>query len=341
MTAVLDTDSEVLGYGRAINQALREEMQRDSRVWIMGQDVGRMGGVFGLTRGLLEEFGAARVRDTTINETFIVGAAAGAAISGTVPVVELQFADFLLTAADEVFHKLAKWRYVHGGLLRLPVVVRAPTGILGGAGAEHSQSLEALCMHVPGLKVVLPSTPADAKGLLKTAIRDPNPVIFFEHKGLYRRKGPVPRSPDYVVPFGQAAIRRHGNDLTVIATSMMVERALAAAEKLAAEGISVEVIDPRTLVPLDMATILGSVLRTHRALIVHEAVRTGGAGAEIAARIMEEAFYALEAPVWRLGAVDSPIPQDPELEELCVPQAEGIADAIRALMRCGQAGDAN
>lgn len=321
-----------INYGKAINQALAEEMRRDPRVWVMGQDVGRMGGVFGITRGLLDEFGPDRVRDTAINETFIVGGAAGAAMTGTIPVVELQFADFLLTAADEVFHKLAKWRYVHGGKLSLPVVVRAPTGILGGAGAEHSQSLEAMCMHVPGLKVVLPATPADAKGLLKTAVRDPNPVIFFEHKGLYRLKGEVPEDPEFLVPLGHAAVRREGDVVTVVATGLMVHRALEAAEVLSAEGIQIEVIDPRTLVPLDMDTILSSVQKTGRALIVHEAVRTAGAGAEIAARIGEEAFFALDAPVWRLGAVDTPIPQDPELEQLCIPQVDGIVEAVRSLV---------
>jgi pyruvate dehydrogenase E1 component beta subunit len=324
-------EQETINYAHAINAALAEEMRRDDRVWIMGQDVGRMGGVFGVTRGLCDEFGSARVRDTTINETFIVGGAAGAAIAGTIPVVELQFADFLLTAGDEVFHKLAKWRYVHGGHFTLPVVVRAPTGVLGGAGAEHSQSLEAICMHVPGLKVALPATPADAKGLLKTAIRDPNPVIFFEHKGLYRVKGEVPSDPEFLVPFGQAAVRRHGDALTVVATGLMVSRALDAAERLSADGLEVEVIDPRTLVPLDMETILASVQRTGRALIVHEAVRTAGAGAEIAARIQEEAFFALDAPVWRLGAIDAPIPQDPNLEQLCIPQTETILTAMREL----------
>ena len=323
---------KTINYGWAINAALAEEMRRDERVWMMGQDVGRMGGVFGITRGLFDEFGPQRVRDTTINEAFIVGGAAGAAMTGTIPVVELQFADFLLTAADEVFHKLAKWRYMHGGKLSLPAVVRAPTGVLGGAGAEHSQSLEAMCMHVPGLKVVLPATPADAKGLLKTAIRDPNPVIFFEHKSLYRVKGEVPTSPDFLVPFGQAAVRRRGDALTVVATSLMVGRALEAAEQLAADGHEVEVIDPRTLVPLDMDTILESVQKTGRAMIVQEAVRTAGAGAEIASRINEDAFFALDAPVWRLGGTDTPIPQDPELEQLCIPQVDGIAAAMRELI---------
>jgi pyruvate dehydrogenase E1 component beta subunit len=328
----LASGMSVINYSMAINHAMAEEMRRDDRVWLLGQDVGRMGGVFGVTRGLFEEFGPLRVRDTAINETFIVGAAAGAAMTGTIPIAELQFADFMFVAADEVFGKLAKWRYMHGGKLSLPAVVRVPTGLLGGVGAEHSQSLEALCMHVPGLKVVLPSTPADAKGLLKTAIRDPNPVMFFEHKGLYRVKGEVPDDPEFLIPFGLAAIRRRGSALTVVATGMMVDRTLSAAEMLSSEGHEVEVIDPRTLVPLDMDTILESVQRTGRAMVVQEAVTTAGAAAEIASRIHEELFFALDAPVWRLGAIDSPIPQDPILEQLCVPQVEGIASAMRELI---------
>lgn len=324
--------AEAISYAGAINQALREEMRRDERVWMMGQDIGRMGGVFGVTRGLLEEFGTGRVRDTTINETFIVGAAAGAAISGTVPVVELQFADFMLIAGDEIFHKLAKWRYVHGGAFTVPVVVRLPTGVIGGAGAEHSQSLEALAMHVPGLKVVLPATPADAKGLLKTAIRDPNPVLFFEHKGLYREKGLVRVDDELLVPFGEAAIRRPGSTITVVATGMMVGRALEAAESVSLEGIELEVIDPRTLVPLDIDTIIASVEKTSRAIVVHEAVRTAGAGAEIAAQIQEKAFFSLDAPVWRVAGTDTPIPQDPQLEQLCIPSVADIEAAARALV---------
>jgi pyruvate/2-oxoglutarate/acetoin dehydrogenase E1 component len=328
-----EAETKVIGYAWAINAALAEEMRRDERVWMMGQDVGRMGGVFGVTRGLIDEFGPERVRDTTINETFIVGGAAGAAMTGTIPVVELQFADFLFIAADEIFHKLAKWRYVHGGKLSLPVVVRLPSGVVGGAGAEHSASLEALAMHTPGLKVALPATPADAKGLLKTAIRDPGPVLFFEHKGLYRVKGPVPVSDEHLVPFGQAAVRRTGGSLTIVATGLMVGRALDAAEQLSAEGIEAEVIDPRTLVPLDIETIIASVEKTSRALVVHEAVRTAGAGAEIAAQISERAFFSLDAPVWRLGAIDTPLPQDPELEQLCIPSVGEVAAAARELMR--------
>jgi pyruvate/2-oxoglutarate/acetoin dehydrogenase E1 component len=237
-----------------------------------------------------------------------------------------------MIAADEIFHKLAKWRYMHGGKLTLPVTVRLPTGVLGGAGAEHSQSLEVIAMHIPGLKVALPATPADAKGLLKTAIRDQSPVLFFEHKGLYRVKGEVPVSDEHLVPFGQAAVRRLGNDVTVVATGLMVGRALEAADRLAERGIEATVIDPRTLVPLDMETIVASVRRTSRAIIVHEAVRTAGAGAEIAARIQEEAFFALDAPVWRLGALDTPLPQDPELEQVCLPSVTDIEAAVGELL---------
>jgi pyruvate dehydrogenase E1 component beta subunit len=330
--AAATTEAPQLGYARAINQALAEEMRRDELVWMLGQDVGPMGGVFGVTRGLFDEFGAGRVRDTSLNETFIVGAAVGAAMTGTIPVAELQFADFMMIAGDEVFHKMAKWRYMHGAKLSVPMVLRLPTGVLGGVGAEHSQSLEALGMHFAGLKVALPATPADAKGLLKTAIRDPNPVLFFEHKGMYRVKGPVPEDPEFLVPFGEAAVRRAGTSATVVATGLMVPRALGAAEALAADGIELEVIDPRTLVPLDMETIVASVEKTGRALVVHEAVRTAGAGAEIAARIQEAAFFALDAPVWRLGALDTPIPQSPDLEQLVIPDRAQIEAAARELV---------
>jgi acetoin:2,6-dichlorophenolindophenol oxidoreductase subunit beta len=321
----------VTSYSRAINEALAEEMRRDPRVFMMGQDIGKLGGVFGLTRGLQEEFGPQRVRDTAINETFIVGGAAGAALGGMIPVVELQFADFLLTAADEVFHKLAKWRYMHGGQFTMPVVVRLPSGVVGGAGAEHSQSLETMAMHVAGLKVAVPATPADAKGLLKSAIRDPNPVLFFEHKGLYRVKGPVSESPDTLVPFGSARIARAGTNLTIVATGLMVGRALEAAEQLTARGIDAEVIDPRTLVPLDIETVVASVEKTHRLMVVHEASRTAGFGAEISAQVQERAFFSLDAPVWRVCGTDTPIPQDPDLEQACIPSTDEIVAAALAL----------
>jgi pyruvate dehydrogenase E1 component beta subunit len=307
-------------------------MRRDERVWMMGQDIGRMGGVFGVTRGLLDEFGPQRVRDTAIVETVIAGGAAGAAMTGTIPVVELQFADFMFIAGDEIFNKLAKWRYEHGGKLTLPAVVRLPMGIVGGAGAEHSACPEALLWHTPGIKVVLPSSPADAKGLLKTAIRDPNPVAFLEHKFLYRVKGEVPVDPEFTVPFGQAAVRREGGDVTIVATGLMVPRALEAAERLAAHGIEAEVIDPRTLVPFDDETIVASVQKTAKVMVVHEAPKTGGAGGEIAARIQEQAFFALDAPVYRLGGLDVPVPQDPELEQLVIPSVDAIEAMARDLV---------
>ena len=330
MTELL-VETEELTYAQAINHALAEEMRRDERVWLMGQDIAVMGGVFGVTRHLLDEFGPARVRDTAIVETFIVGGAAGAAMTGTIPVVELQFADFLFIAGDEVLNKLAKWRYMHGGKLELPVVVRAPMGIVGGVGAEHSQCPEAMLLNTPGLKIVLPSSPADAKGLLKTAIRDRNPVIFLEHKGLYRVKGQVPTDTEFLVPFGQASVRREGVDLTVIATGMMVDRSLEAAENLALEGIDVEVIDPRTLVPFDMETIARSVEKTSKVVVVHEAPRTGGAGGEIAARIQEELFFSLDGPVVRVAGADTPVPQSPILEQVVIPSVEVIAEAVRKL----------
>ncbi len=320
-----------ISYSRAINAALAEEMRRDERVFVMGEDVGAMGGVFGVTRGLSDEFGPSRVRDTGITETYIVGGAAGAAIAGLVPVVEMQFADFLFTAADEIFHKLAKWRYMHGGAFTLPVVVRLPTGVGVGGGAEHSASLVALCMHTPGLMVVMPATAADAKGLLKAAIRDPNPVMYFEHKSLYRTKGDVPDDPDAIVELGRAAVRREGGDLTIVATGLMVGRSLEAADALAAEGIEACVIDLRTLVPLDNDTVLASVHRTGRAMVVHEAVKVAGAGAEIAAQIQERAFFSLDAPIWRVAGTPTPIPQDKQLEQLCIPAVDEIVDAGRQL----------
>jgi pyruvate/2-oxoglutarate/acetoin dehydrogenase E1 component len=333
MRAAVDTPLRNQKYGRAITDALAEEMARDERVFVMGQDVGAHGGVFRVTKGLLEQFGPDRVRDTAIVETFLVGAAAGAAITGLRPVVELQFADFLLVAADELFNRLPKWRYMHGGQTRMPVVVRLPTGISGGAGPEHSQSLEAMAMHVPGLRVAVPATPADAKGLLKSAIRDDNPVLFFEHKALYFTSGPVPNGPEELVPFGRAEVRRPGTDCTVVAYGLMVPRCLEAAEALAVRGVSAEVIDLRTLAPLDIDTALGSVERTARAVVVHEACRTGGAGAEIAALIQERAFYSLDAPVARIAGADLPIPQNPALEQHCIPSVEGIVARVEALVR--------
>ena len=322
---------EDITYAWAINHAIAEEMRRDERVFLMGQDVGRMGGVFGVTRGLHDEFGSERVRDTTIVENFLAGSALGAALGGLRPIVEVQFADFLILAGDEVMHKLAKWRYMHGGVLRVPVVIRAPMGVQGGVGAEHSQSPEALFWHTAGLKIAVPSTPADAKGLLKSAIRDDDPVLFFEHRRLYRDKGRVPTDPDHLVPFGEAVVRREGRHVTVVAWSAMVATALEAAARVAEEGIEVEVVDPRTLVPFDVESVATSVRRTGRLLVVHEAPRTMGAGAEIAARLGEEVFEHLDAPIRRVGAADVPVPQNLDLEPAYYPQVDDVVAAVREL----------
>ena len=281
-------------YKQAIQEALREEMRRDERVFLLGEDIGVYGGAFGVTLGFLEEFGKERVRDTPISELGIVGAATGAALLGMRPVVEIMFMDFAMLALDQLANQAAKMRFMFGGKARVPMVFRAPQGAGTGAAAQHSQSLEALFIHFPGLKVVMPSTPADAKGLLKAAIRDDNPVVFIEHKLLYNRKGPVPEG-EHLVPLGKAEVKRPGRDLTIIALSAMLPKALAAAEVLAAEGIEAEVLDPRSLAPLDEATILESVRRTNRVLITHEACRTGGVGAEILARIVEGGFDSLDA----------------------------------------------
>ncbi|MFO7312377.1 MAG: alpha-ketoacid dehydrogenase subunit beta, partial [Bacillota bacterium] len=267
-------------YAQAVREALAEEMRRDERVFLMGEDIGVYGGAFGVTLGLIDEFGPERVMDTPLSEAAIIGAAAGAAVLGMRPVAEVQFSDFLTIGSDQLVNQAAKMRYMFGGKVRVPMVVRTPAGSGTGAAAQHSQSLETWFMHIPGLKVVAPATPYDAKGLLKSAIRDDNPVVVFEHKLLYKTKGPVPEE-DYTVPIGKAAIRREGTDITVIATSVMVLRSLAAADRLAEEGISVEVIDLRSLRPLDTETIVKSVCKTGRAVVVHEANKFAGFGGEI------------------------------------------------------------
>jgi acetoin:2,6-dichlorophenolindophenol oxidoreductase subunit beta len=328
-----ESSMQEMTFAEAIRQALREEMQRDERVFLMGEDIGIYGGAFGVTRGLVEEFGEKRVRDTPISEAAIAGCAIGAALTGSRPVAEFQFSDFMAIAMDQIVNQGAKIRFMFGGKAEVPVVFRAPLGSGTGAAAQHSQSLEAWFAHVPGLKVVLPSTPADAKGLLSAAIRDPNPVIFLEHKVLYRQKGLVP-SGDWQIPLGQADVKRSGKDLTIVALSIMVPRALAAAERLAQEGIEAEVVDPRTLRPLDEETLVASVAKTGRALIVHEAVLTGGFGGEIAARLAaSRAFYYLDAPIMRLGGAEVPIPYHPVLEKRATPQEEDIYQAARTLMR--------
>lgn len=320
-------------YAEAIRQALREEMLRDPQVFLMGEDIGIYGGAFGVTKGLLEEFGEKRVRDTPISESAIAGCAIGAALTGMRPVAEFQFSDFMTIAMDQIVNQGAKLRFMFGGKAEVPVVLRAPLGSGLGFAAQHSQSLEAWFAHIPGLKVVLPSTPADAKGLLSTAVRDPNLVIFLEHKALYSQRGRVPTG-DWQVPFGQADVKRTGEHLTIIALSIMVHRALAVAERLAQEGIEAEVIDPRTLRPLDEDTLVASVRKTGHVLIVHEAVLTGGFGGEIAARLAaSEAFYYLDAPIMRLGGAEVPMPYQSQLEKRATPQEEDIYRAAHLLLQ--------
>lgn len=320
-----------LSYAEAIRETLRQEMQRDERVFIIGEDVGVYGGAFGVTLGLVEEFGEERVIDTPISELGIAGAITGAALTGMRPVGEIMFMDFTTLAAEQLVNQAAKIRFMFGGRAKVPLVLRTPAGSGTGAAAQHSQSLENWFVHVPGLKVVMPSTPYDAKGLLLASIRDDNPVIFVEHKLLYKVKGPVPEEP-YTIPLSTAEVKREGRDLTIVATSIMVKRSLEAAEQLAREGIEAEVVDPRTLKPLDGETIIRSVMKTGRVLIVHEACKTGGYGGELAAVIAEgEAFDYLDAPIIRLAGRDMPIPYNRTLEYHTVPQVENIVEAARQL----------
>jgi len=314
----------------ALNEALREEMKRDAKVFCLGEDIG-LAYVWSVTRGLIDEFGADRVRDTPISESAIMGAAVGAALMGMRPVPELQFSDFMFVAMDQIFNQASKTRYMFGGQLSVPLVLRLPSGGYFNFGATHSQSLEALLIHSPGLKVVMPSDPRDGKGLLKSAIRDPNPVAFFEHKVLYKVSGPVPEE-EYTIPLGKADIKREGTDVCVIALSFMVTKALAAAETLEKEGISAMVLDPRTLVPLDKAGIAEAVRKTNRVVIVEEGCKTGGVGAEISAVINEEAFDYLDAPIVRVAAHDAPIPFSKPLEDYVLPNEEKIVDAVRKVM---------
>ncbi len=314
----------------ALNEALREEMKRDAKVFCLGEDIG-LAYVWSVTRGLMDEFGADRVRDTPISESAIMGASVGAALMGMRPVPELQFSDFMFVAMDQIFNQASKTRYMFGGQLSVPLVLRLPSGGYFNFGATHSQSLEALLIHSPGLKVVMPSDPRDGKGLLKSAIRDPNPVAFFEHKALYKISGPVPEE-EYTIPLGKADIKRDGTDVCVIALSFMVTKALAAAETLEKEGISAMVLDPRTLVPLDKAGIVEAIRKTNRVVIVEEGCKTGGVGAEISAVINEEAFDYLDAPIARVAAHDAPIPFSKPLEDYILPNEEKIVDAVRKVM---------
>ncbi len=321
--------SREITYAEALNEAMGQEMERDERVFVMGEDVAGIGGIFGSTRGLLDRFGPARVRDTPMSEMGFSGAGVGAAAAGMRPIVEIQIFDFVTYMMDAIVNQAAKFRYMLGGKPTVPIVFRGPQG--GGIrlAAQHSQSLEAWFNHVPGLVVIAPSTPYDAKGLLTAAIRDDNPVMFLEHKLLYLGdKAAVPEEP-YAIPIGKAAVMREGGDVTVVATQIMVERSLSAALQLEREGIAVEVIDPRTLRPLDEETILASVRKTHRLIVAHEAPKTGGYGGEIAALVAEKAFDYLDAPIVRVGGREVPMPYNDELERAAIPQINDIVDAIR------------
>jgi pyruvate/2-oxoglutarate/acetoin dehydrogenase E1 component len=318
-------------YVKAIAEALAEEMTRDERVIVLGEDVGAPGGTFGATKGLYQQFGKERVRDTPISETAIVGAAIGAAANGLRPVVEVMFMDFIGTCWDQVVNQMAKMRYMFGGQVRLPLVLRTHTGAGLNAGPQHSGSLEAWAVHVPGLKVVMPSTPADMKGLLKAAIRDDNPVIVVENKTLYAMKGEVPAG-EHVVALGRAEVKRAGIDITVVALSRMVHEALKAADLLAREGISAEVLDPRTLSPFDREALLASVAKTGRLVVAHEAWGPCGFGAEVAALAAEHGFRALKAPVRRVTPPFTPVPFSPPMEKFWLPDAERIARAVREVI---------
>jgi pyruvate/2-oxoglutarate/acetoin dehydrogenase E1 component len=323
-------------YLEAVREALSQEMRRDPEVFLIGEDIGVYGGAFGVTQGMLEEFGPERIRDTPISEAAIAGAATGAALMGMRPVMEIMFMDFLTISMNQLVNQAAKIRFMFGGKASIPMVIRTPAGSGTGAAAQHCQSLEAWFIHTPGIKVVAPATPYDVKGLLITAIRDNNPVLFMEHKLLYRTPGPVPEEL-YTIPLGQAQVRREGRDLTVLAYSIMVPRALEAAEQLAPEGIGIEVVDLRSLKPLDKETIVRSVSKTGRTLILHESPRTGGFGGELAAVVAEsEAFDYLDAPICRLAGRDIPIPYNRTLERATVPQVEDIVAAARALAQEGR-----
>lgn len=319
-------------YAQAINEAISEEMRRDENVFMMGEDIGLYCGAFGVSRGMIQEFGGDRIMDTPIAEQAYVGAGVGAAMCGMRPIVELMFSDFMCVCFDELVNEAAKLRFMFGGKVKVPMVMRTASGAGTGAAAQHSQSLEACLAHFPGLKVVIPSTPYDAKGLLKTAIRDDNPVMFLEQKTLYRTKGMVPEG-EYSIPLGQADIKLAGSDCTVVTYGRMVNTCLTAAQELEKDGVRLEVIDIRSLVPLDTQTILESVKKTKHVLIVHEAVQFCGFGAEIAGQIADsDTFYYLDAPIKRLGAKSTPIPFNPILEAETFPTVPKIVAAVKSLL---------
>lgn len=319
-------------YREALKQGLREEMARDERVFLIGEDIGsNWGGAFQVTKGLEEEFGNERVIDAPISENSFIGACVGAAITGMRPVAEIMFGDLISLAVDQICNQAAKMRYMFGGQTSVPLVVRTPFGEFRNMAAQHSQSLEAWFMHTPGLKVVMPAFPYDAKGLIKTAIRDPDPVMFFEHKMLYDKKEEVPQE-EYLIPFGEARVRHEGEDVTVWATLNMVHKALDAAADLQKEGISVEVIDPRTLVPLDKTTLIESVKKTGRLVVATEETKTGATTGEIISVVQEEIFDWLDAPIVRVNAPDTPVPFSPQLEQHYIPSKEEVEKAIKSII---------
>jgi pyruvate dehydrogenase E1 component beta subunit len=319
-------------YREAISQALREEMYRDERVFIMGEEVGMWGGTYAVTRGFLEEFGEKRVRDTPIAESVIVGAAAGAAIAGLRPVAEIMTINFAFLAMDQIVNHVAKLHYMFNGQITCPLVIRTVGGGGRQLGATHSQSPDVVFAHFPGLKVVAPGTPADAKGLLKSAIRDDDPVLFIEHATLYPLRGDVPDEEDYLVPIGISDVKREGKDVTIVSYSKMLQVSLEAASRLAEEGIEAEVIDLRTLRPLDTRPIIASVRKTNRLVVVEEGWRSYGVGAEIASRVMEQAFDHLDAPVRRVAQAEVPLPYNRRLEQMALPQVEDVVRAVKDVM---------
>jgi pyruvate/2-oxoglutarate/acetoin dehydrogenase E1 component len=319
-------------FRQALNEALDEEMANNGRMVVLGEDVGLFGSVWKVTEGLYQKYGAHRVIDTPISESAIIGTALGAAACGCSAVAEIMFCDFMACAMDQIVNQAAKMRYMFGGQAKLPVVIRTTIGAGLSAAAQHSQSNEAYFMHTPGLKVVMPSSPYDAKGLLKSSIRDENPVIFYEHKSLFNVKGEVP-AEEYTVALGQSKVERSGSDVTIVATMQMVPKSLKAADVVAKDGIDVEVIDLRTLVPLDQEAIMRSVLKTRRLVVAMEEVRTCGVAAEISAIVHEQAFDKLKAPVVRVCALDSPVPFNPRLEEYVIPQVSDIVEGVRMVVR--------
>lgn len=318
-------------YAEALREALREEMLRDERVFVLGEDIGLFGGIFTVTKGLIDEFGPERVKDTPISETAIAGAAIGAALTGMKPVAEIMYMDFLNLCMDQLVNHAAKMNFMTGGVLKVPIVIRTQCSLGRMLGAQHSQFLPSWFMHIPGIEIAVPSTPYDAKGLLKTAIRKENPVLFIEYGTLYFKKGLVP-DEEYFVPFGKGDIKKEGEDVTVVAISCMVHEALAAAQELEKEGISIEILDPRTLAPLDRELIKKSLKKTGRVVIVESSCKTSGVGAEISAMLVEEAFDSLDAPIQRVAAPDMPAPFSPALQDYYIPNQQNIIDAIKKVV---------